>query len=135
MSTDTLSGITPNASAWLDVRGYDAATIEILTGAVTDAGTAAGFTATLQHSDTTANGDAANVSADEAVNGTVTVTVTDDAADNVVAGALGYLGNKRYIRVNYVGTTNTAAVVRTIGRLGRPHRAPTTYIGASVAAT
>jgi len=131
MTTDTLAGTTPNASAWLDTRGFDGAAIELLTGAVTDAG----FTATLQHSDTTAAADAVAVPAIEASGGVVSLTVTSDTDDNIVKGVLGYLGSKRYIRFNYVGTANTDAVVRTIGRLGRPHRAPTTYVGAAVAAT
>lgn len=135
LTTDTLSGTTPNASAWLDTRGFDAAAIEIMTNAVTDAGAAAGFTATLQHSDTTAAVDATDVTAAEATNGVVTVSVTDDTNDNIVKGVLGYNGSKRYIRVNYVGTSGTDAIVRTIGRLGYPHRAPTTYVGTSVAAT
>lgn len=135
LSTDTLSGVTPNASDWLDTRGFSAAAIEVLTGLVTDAGTAAGFTATLQHSDTTAALDAVAVPAAEAAGGVVAVTVTDDASDNIVAGVLGYLGNKRYVRVNYVGTTGTNAVVRTVGRMGKPHTAPTTYVGTAVAAT
>ena len=135
MSTDTLSGVTPNASAWLDTKGYGAAAIEVLTGDVTDAGTAAGFTGTMQHSDTTADGDAADVVAADTTNGTISVTVTSDAADNIVAGVIGYNGGKRYVRVNYVGTTGTDAIVRTVGRLGKPHTAPTTYVGASVAAT
>jgi hypothetical protein len=134
LSTDTLSGVTPNASEWLDTRGFNAASIEVLTGAVTDAGTAAGFTATLQESDTSADTDATDVAAGETVAG-ATVTVTDDTDDNIVAGVIGYLGSKRYIRVNYVGTTGTDAVVRSVGRLGKPHKAPTTYVGASVAAT
>lgn len=135
MTTDTLAGTTPNASAWLDTRGFGAATIEVLNNAITDAGTAAGYTGTLQESDTTAAADATNVAAGDAVGGVLTVTVVSDTADNTVAGAVGYLGKKRYIRMNYVGTTATDAIVRTIGRLGRPARAPTTYIGTSVAAT
>ena len=135
LSTDTLVGTTPNASEWLDVRGFSAAAIDVLTGVVTDAGTAAGFTATFQHSDTTDAADAVAVPANQTTNGVTSVSVTSDAADNIVAGVLGYNGNKRYIRVNYVGTTDTDAVVRTIGRLGKPRNAPTTYIGASVAAT
>lgn len=135
LTTDTLSGTTPNASAWLDTQGFDAASIEVFTGAVTDAGTAAGFTGTLQHSDSTTAVSAADVSTADAVNGVVTVTVTSDSADNVLAGVVGYLGSKRYIRINYVGTAATDAIVRTVGRLGKPHRAPTTYIGTSVAAT
>jgi hypothetical protein len=135
LTTDTLSGVTPNASAWVDTLGFGAAAIEVLTGAVTDAGTAAGFTGTLQHSDTTAAADAADVVAAETTNGTIAVTVTDDTADNVVAGVLGYNGVKRYVRVNYVGTTGTDAIVRTVARLGKPHTAPTTYVGTAVSAT
>jgi hypothetical protein len=135
LTTDTLSGTTPNASSWLDTLGFDAATIEVWTNTVTDAGTAAGFTATLQHSDLITAVSAVDVPAAETVGGVNTVTVTSDDADNVLAGSIGYLGNKRYIRVNYVGTSGTNASVRTVGRLTRPHRAPTTYIGAGVAAT
>lgn len=135
LTTDTLSGETPNASAWVDTRGFGAAAIEVLTGVVTDAGTAEGFTGTLQHSDTTADSDAVDVTAAETTNGTTAITVTDDTDDNIVAGVLGYNGTKRYVRVNYVGTTGTDAVVRTVARLGKPHKAPTTYVGASVAAT
>ena len=134
LTTDTLSGTTPNASAWLDTRGFDENSIEVLTNTVTVAGVA-GFTATLQHSDLLTDVSAVAVPAIETVNGVNTVTVTSDAADNVIAGAIGYLGNKRYIRVNYVGTSGTNASVRTVGRMARPHRAPTTYIGAGVAAT
>ena len=135
LTTDTLSGTTANASAWLDTSGFDAAAIEVFTATVTDAGTASGFTGTLQHSDTTAAADATDVTAAEAVGGVVSLTVTADTDDDKLIGALGYLGTKRYIRINYVGTTGTNAVVRTVGRLGKPHRAPTTYVGTSVAAT
>lgn len=134
LTTDTLSGTTPNASAWLDTLGFDAASIEVWTNTVTVAGVA-GFTATLQHSDLITDVSAVAVPAAETVNGVNAVTVSSDAADNVLAGAIGYLGNKRYVRVNYVGTTNTNASVRTVGRMSRPHRAPTTYIGTAVAAT
>jgi hypothetical protein len=135
LSTDTLAGTTPNASAWVDTRGFSGAAIEVLTGVVTDAGTAAGFTGTMQHSDTTADADAVDVVAAETTNGTISQTVTADTDDNVVVGVIGYNGSKRYVRINYVGTTGTDAVVRTVARLGKPHKAPTTYVGASVAAT
>ena len=47
LGKDTLAGVTPNASAWLDTRGYGGAALELLTDAITDAGTAAGFTCTM----------------------------------------------------------------------------------------
>ncbi len=135
LTTDTLSGTTPNASAWLDTRNFGGATIEVWTNTVTDAGTASGFTGTLQESDLTTAVSATDVATTDCVGGVNTVTVTSDASDNIIAGKIGYLGSKRYIRINYVGTAATDAVVRTIGRQSHPHRAPTTYIGTSVAAT
>jgi hypothetical protein len=136
LGKDTLSGVTPNASAWLDTLGFGKAALELLTDAVTDAGTAAGFTATMQHSDTTAAADAVDVLASEVTDGsTISVTVTADGDDNIAKGAVGYNGSKRYIRFNTIGTTGTDAVIRTLGRMGSPAQAPTTYVGASVAAT
>ena len=131
----TLAGTTPGATAWVDVRGFDAATLIVVTGAVADAGAAGGFTGTLQHSDTTAAADAVAVDAVDAVDGVVSLTVTDDTDDNKLIGGLGYIGDKRYVRINYVGTTDTDAVVNTVAVLNKPHRAPTTFVGTSVAAT
>jgi hypothetical protein len=135
LGKQTLSGVTPNASAWVDTRGFDAVTLVLCTDTVTDAGTADGFTATLQHSDLTTAASAAAAAAADSVTGAVTIQVTDDAADNVIAGAVGYTGSKRYARFNIVGTTNTAAVVEVYAILSKPHRAKTTFAGASVAAT
>ena len=106
LGKDTLSGVTPNASAWLDTLGFSSAALELLTDAVTDAG-----------------------------NGTISVTITADGDDNIVKGVVGYNGSKRYIRFNTIGTTGTDAVIRTLGRMAKPAQAPTTYVGASVAAT
>jgi hypothetical protein len=130
----SLSGTTPAASAWVDTLGYDAATLVLVTNTVTVAGTS-GFTATAQHSDTTVGGDAAAIVAADSVAGPISVAVTLDTADNVIAGAVGYKGSKRYVRFNVVGTTNTNASARVFAMLNMPARAPATFIGASVAAT
>jgi len=130
-----LSGTTPAASAWVDTRGFDAATIVLVNNTVTDAGTAAGFTATAQHSDTTAASDAAAIAAADSVDGATTITVTDDAADDVLAGGIGYKGSKRYLRLNVVGTSGTSADVSVLAILNKPHRAKTTFAGTKVAAT
>lgn len=131
----TLSGVTPNATDWVDTREFDACTLSILTGAVTDAGDAEGFTATMQHSDTSDAADAVDVVAGDTVDGSISLSVTADGDDNVIVGGLGYRGSKRYVRLNFVGTTGTDAVVNTVALLNKPHRAPTTFVGASVAAT
>ena len=134
----TLSGVTPNNSALIDRRGFDALSVYLQTGTVTDAGTASGFTMKLQHSDTTAAADFADVPASGLVPnsaGGTTITVTDDAADNVTAGGVGYVGGKRYVRAVFTGTTNTNAVVQVLAVLSKPHRAPTATTGATTAAT
>ena len=131
----TLDGTTPAASAWVDVRDFDACTIMVVNNTITDAGTADGFTCTVQHSDTTAASDAAAIVADDSVDGPVAVTVTSDAADDVVAGGVGYKGSKRYVRVNAVGTSGTDADVSIVAVLNKPHRAATTFVGTKVAAT
>mgnify|MGYP001546347460 CR=1 FL=1 len=131
----TLSGSTPAASAWVDMRGFDACTIVMINNTITDAGDADGFTATAQHSDTTAAADAAAIVADDSVDGSVAIQVTADDADDAIAGGIGYKGNSRYLRLNAVGTTGTNADVSVVAVLNKPHRAATTFIGTSVAAT
>lgn len=131
----SLSGTTPAASAWVDVRGFDACTLVLVNNTITDAGTADGFTATVQHSDTTAAADAAAIVAADSVNGSIDIDVTSDTADDSVAGGIGYRGNKRYVRMNVVGTTGTNADVSVVAVLNKPHRAATTFVGTKVAAT
>ena len=46
-----LSGTTPAASSWVDLKGFDACSILVVSNTITDAGTASGFTATLQEGD------------------------------------------------------------------------------------
>jgi hypothetical protein len=130
-----LSGTTPAASSWVDLRGFDAATIVLVNNTVTDAGTAAGFTATAQHSDATTAVSAADIAAADSVNGAIAITVTDDAADDALAGGIGYKGSKRYVRLNVVGTSGTSADVSVLVILNKPHRAKTTFAGTKVAAT
>jgi hypothetical protein len=137
-AVQTLSGTTPNNSAAFDRRGYDEMTVYLDTGTVTDAGTAAGFTMKLQHSDTTAAVDFVDVPADGLVpnsSGGTTVTVTTDAANGICAGGVGYVGGKRYVRAVITGTSGTNATVTIDAALGRPHRAPVTTVGATTATT
>lgn len=131
----TLSGATPAASAWVDLQGFDACTLVVVANTVTDAGAAAGFTLTAQHADDTAALSAAAIAAADSVDGNIDLDVTSDSDDNVIVGGIGYKGSKRYVRVNAVGTTGTNADVSVIAILNKPHRAPTTFVGTSVAAT
>lgn len=135
IGTVTLSGVTPGATSLVDLRGFDGATIYLATDTVTDAGTASGFTFTLQHADVTTGTSFADVATADTVGGSISLTVTADADDNKLVGGIGYIGSKRYLRMNGVGTTNTDATVKVYALLGEPHRGPATAIGTSVAST
>lgn len=130
-----VSGTTPATSAYVDVRDFDACTIVIVNNTVTDAGTASGYTITLQESADTAAASAASVASGDAVGGTTTVTVTSDSADNTVAGSLGYNGNERYVGITVTGTTGSNADISVLAVLNKPHRAATTFIGTAVTRT
>ena len=131
----TVSGTTPATSDYVDIRGFDACTIIVAANTVTDAGTAAGFTVTLQESADTTAAAAGSVAAADAVDGTVTATVTDDAADNSIAGVLGYRGSDRYVGVTVTGTTGSDADLSVYAVLNKPHRAATTATGTAVSRT
>jgi hypothetical protein len=131
----TVSGTTPATSAYVDLKGFDAATIMVVANTVTDAGTAAGFTVTLQESADTTGAGAGTVATTDTVGGANTITVTSDSADNTIAGAIGYVGNERYVGITVTGTTGSDADISVIAILGKPHVAPTTYVGTAVART
>lgn len=130
-----LSGTTPAASDWVDTKGFDKVTLVMVSNTVTDAGTAAGFTATMQENTTTTDAGATDVSTAEAVNATATITEVTDTDDDSISGAVGYLGTSRYARLNVVGTTGTSADVSVIAILRRAHIEPPTLVGTAVAAT
>lgn len=134
----TLSGVTPNNSALIDRRGFSSVTVYLQTGTVTDAGTASGFTMKLQHSDSTLGTsfvDAADAELMPGSSGLRTVTVTSDTDDDIMAGGVGYIGAKRYVRAVFTGTTGTNADVSILATLGYPATAPTTTVGATTAST
>jgi hypothetical protein len=132
----TLSGTTPAATAWVDMQGYNAVDLAFLNATVTDAGAAEGYTITMQDSDTTAAADAVAVTAANAVDGVVSTTTTDDTHDDRITAVMGYVGGKRYVRANGVGTSGTNAVIYVLGRRSRSTDArPVVTIGTSTAAT
>ncbi len=133
-ANQTLSGVTPNNSALIDMQGWEALTVYLETGAVTDAGTASGFTMKLQHSDSTATGTFVDCTAAEVIGDNLTVTAEADATK--VIGGIGYRGAKRYVRAVVTGTTGTDAVVHMLFLRGRSTTSrPVPTIGATTAAT
>jgi hypothetical protein len=131
----SVSGVTPATSSYVDLRGFNACAVMVVANTVTDAGTAAGFTVTLQDSADTAAASAATVVAAETTAAVNTLTVTSDSADNTNVGALGYNGNKRYVGITVTGTTGSNADISVFAVLGRPSVAKTTFVGTSVART
>jgi hypothetical protein len=129
----TLSGTTPNNSALIDMQGFHGLTAYLLTGTITDAGDAAGFTMKLQHSDSVVGTSFVDVPADELIGANVSVTL--DTQDDLVVGGIGYAGKNRYVRAVFTGTTGTNAIVSVLFHRGKPRVAPTTQVGSTTAST
>mgnify|MGYP000020579200 CR=1 FL=1 len=131
----TLSGATPAAGNIVDVTDYAAATFLYQTGAVTDAGAAAGFSIEVQESDTTAAADFTAVADADLIGTEASLAVTVDSTDSVAIGSIGYIGTKKYLRVVVTGTTGTDAVVNGVWALQAPRYAPKGDAAANIAAT
>jgi hypothetical protein len=132
----TLSGTSTVTTSLVDMFGYDALDIAFVNGTVTDAGTASGFTSKLQEADVTTAASFTDVATANAVNGVATVTTTLDTDDDKIAGVLGYIGSKRYVRVSATGTTLSDATVLVIGRRSRSGLSrPNATVGTATAAT
>lgn len=136
----TLSGVTPNGSVAVDMQGFEALTVYMLNGTVTDAGTASGYTAVIQHSDTLVGADFVTCTADQLVAdsaGATTITTTLDTADDVIAGGVGYRGGRRYVRMLVTGTSGTNAIVSALFVRGMASNVsqPVATLGATLATT
>lgn len=132
----TLSGTTPSAGNLIDMQGFEAATFLVCTGVVTDAGDANGFSFEVQESDSTAAASFTAVSNEDLVGLESALTVTSDTADGVAVGSIGYVGNRRYVRIVATGTTGTNAAVAVTVAKQRPYIAPVLpLVQANIAAT
>jgi hypothetical protein len=131
----TLSGTTPSKGNIVDVTDYAAATFLFQTGAITDAGAAAGFSVEIQESDDTADSNFTAVADGDLVGAESDLDVTDDGTDSVAVGSLGYIGTKKYIRAVVTGTSGTDGIVNGVWALQCPRYAPKGDAAANVAAT
>lgn len=86
LGTITVSGTNPVVSEWLDTKDFDSATLVGATNVVTDAGTASGITAVLQHSNSTATASAEDVPADEIVGDLADLSILADSRGQPIAG-------------------------------------------------
>jgi len=102
----------------IDTQGQEALDIVLFTGTATDGD----YVLSLEHGDESNLSDAAVVAAtdlDELV-----TTVAMAAADDDVSKNIGYVGKKRFIRINIVSTNTTTGVTNFGGLVifGRPRR-------------
>lgn len=97
---------TAYVSQIADVADYDSATFAILTGSLADAD--ATFTVLVEHGDVSNLSDAAAVPDADLTNLETTASFTFAADDSV--RSIGYVGNKRYVRVTITPANNTGNV-------------------------
>lgn len=131
----TLSGTTPSKGNIVDMQGFRSLTFALQTGAVTDAGTTAGFGFEVQESDNTADAAFTAVADADLIGLESALTVTSDTHDNKPIGTIGYRGIKRYVRIVATGTTATDAVVFGQAIKGHPLVGPCTATADNIAAT
>ena len=105
----TLKGST------VDTKGYSSALMIVNTGAIASAGD---YSIALQESDTTTDGDFANVAATDLI-GEIDETL---AASTVYRQA--YTGKKRYLRAVITKNGGTSIAAGAVFVLGLPHLAP-----------
>lgn len=116
--TDT----TAFVSQVIDVRGFDSLTFVVLTGSLADAD--ATFTTLVEHSDA-ANMDGAEAVPDTQLVGTEVLAGFTFAHDDATR-KIGYVGNKRYVRLTVTPAANTGnAFVAATAILGHPAQQPT----------
>lgn len=114
---------TTVASSILDTAGFEGIEIDAIIGALTGVDGSNHVTPVLQDSDTVVGTDFASVAADfmQGAFSKVDATTKDSVIQRV-----GYIGKKRYVRVNFVyaGTAISAGIIGCVGILGRPETAP-----------
>jgi hypothetical protein len=113
---------TAQNSVIIDRLGFDSLTFLIATGILADAD--ATFAVTMTHGDTNNLADGATVAAADIAGSLALAGFQFD--DDGETRKVGYLGNKRYVRLTITPTANTgAAPLAVIALLGRPAQRPT----------
>lgn len=114
---------TAQVSAWVDRRGYESLTFLLITGVLSDAD--ATFAVTIEHADADDKSDAAAVVEADDLVGTLAkagFSFNDDGECRKV----GYVGEKRYVRITVTPTANTGNLfLAIIAQLGHPLLQPT----------
>lgn len=113
-----------NGDAYVDISGYEAVRIQIFSGTITD-GTLATFELkeSDDHSTFTAVADADLLGSES----------TFAAAEDNILKEFGYIGSKRYLRVDlksYTGSPGTGGIFGAIVLRARPRHVPVTQVTA-----
>ena len=117
VNTAAISSSTTTAGNIIDTQGYNALTFILNVGARTD-GT---YTLSIQHGDDSGLSDATTPDASDLVGTTAATAVSTTQTMK----KLGYVGNKRYVKVSVVSTSVTSgATVGVTALLGRPSVGP-----------
>ncbi|MEL7609498.1 MAG: hypothetical protein AAGU74_08315 [Bacillota bacterium] len=124
---------TDTASGLLDTADCNGVEIDVIIGALTGVDSTNYLTPVLQECDTTENDDFTAVDVADMLGA---FSKVDAATKDSVIQRVGYIGGKRYVRVNldYTGNGITAGIVGVVGILGYSKEAPMTA-PAAVAAT
>jgi hypothetical protein len=113
LNTAAITSNTTTNGVIIDTQGYNSLTYLLNVGARTD-GT---FTPSIQHGDAANLSDAATVTADDLVGTYAGAAIS--AAQTVKK--IGYVGNKRYVRLQVVSTSvSSGATVGATALLGEP---------------
>lgn len=122
LSPVSVSDNTAQVSQIIDRRGYDSLTFVIAAGSVADADVT--FTVLVEDGDASNLSDAAAV-ADSELLGTELLAGFQFDDDNEPR-KIGYVGNKRYVRLTITPANNaSAALLAAVAVLGHPTLAPT----------
>lgn len=122
LSPVSVADNTAQASQIIDTRGYGSCTFIILTGSIADVD--ATFAVTMTHGDVANLSDGATVPANMIVGTTTLAGFQFDDDDET--RKIGYVGNRRYVRMTITPTNNaSAALMAAVAVLGRPDLAPT----------
>jgi hypothetical protein len=106
-SANLTVGNNTQSTAACDMSGFESLTVVANTNTVTAFG--AGITFKLQHSNTLVGTDFVDVPAAEIIGSATPVAADTD--DDVLRGTIGYVGKRRYVRAQAVGSASANAAV------------------------
>lgn len=114
LNFQTINSDTTTNGVIIDTQGFESVEFVVPTGTVS----AGDVTPALQEGDDSGLSDAATVSSDNTIGSLVTL----DAANGITR--VGYVGKKRYVRLNAVTDNSANLQVGGIVILSNPHSAP-----------